>query len=486
MLDFDTLAVRVRHALAISQPETARRLLAEHLTEHRGEPHFWLYYAAALLALERNVEAEQAARQGLDLNHQIPNLAELLANAVYAQGRVDEAIALIRVLIEQFPEYPGGHYRFGLFLLSRSASRDDLVLARAAFDHALHLDPEDPYVYQAAAVAADLMDDRTAAQQYLRTGLSLAPQDEGLKLAAMTIDGGEKVVGDGGALLRGMIAQNPTDERLHRDFAGQFVSRAATLSNLLWLHIPVVAALAAFGARASEGARWLVVSLIVLATGALVGYGYLRLRQVAQHMPAGYLKDVMAAHRPLGRAGMVAGAGLLAGAAGAVGAVFEPSLSVSMALLLLGALAAQFAIQGTLRQAAAPVPRTADVEQFERFGLRRSGMLAAGGLRRLLTGGVIFVLIMLCTGIDSPLGGVIAVALGLGLLSTGCVVGYWQLRLGPRRNAWAVGSTISTSARFRRWALVRGNLGALYYVAAHLIGAALFLLMGAALLAEGA
>ena len=58
---------------------------------------------------------------------------------------------------------------------------------------------------------------------------------------------------------------------------------------------------------------------------------------------------------------------------------------------------------------------------------------------------------------------------GLGLLMVGGVLAYCQLRLGFKNNAFAYGLAVSSSAKARGFALLRGNIGGMYFIGLHLV-----------------
>lgn len=481
-MDLDLLQTRVSHCQATGRNDEALRLLEEHAEEHREELGWWVMHTAVLLNVEDYPRAEDSARRALHLEPGAAYAALLLAVALAAQGRRDDALDLSRQVIEAEPNDPEAHYRHAVILLGDIRDGAELAQARRSLDEALRLNPEDPDAYQAAAVAADLASDTPAALEYLRAGLALDPHHRGLLLASGQIDDAEKVVGERGSMLRGLLAHNPLDEKIHSDYAQSFLSRLAPLQAWALAYIPVLALAAHTGAiRALPAAAALLIAPVLAGLFALSARR--RWRQASAGMPKGYLKDIAGKLPAFGRSCMAYLVAGVAGWCGALLAVFEPTGGVGLVVLVVGLLATQLGGQWLGVSLAGGPPQRGEKQERQGYLLRRSGLLAGDNRRRLIAGLVMIVCFALSMIEPSALSGIIALSFGLGLLWVGVSLAMWQLCLGFRNNAWARGMALQSTRR-RRTASLRGNLVGFYYVGYHLVVGTVALLMGIGLLAD--
>ncbi len=468
-MEFDVLRTRVSHHLATGRAAQAVDLLKDHLQEHQEKPEFWVYYASALLSLHRYADAESAARAALNLSTEQPQAGKVLAVALMRQERRDEALQTVYWLINDWPEFAYAHYLLGMILISSARSAEDRKLARQATEHALELEPEDPDYYQGAALAAQLSGDHRAALEYLRAGLSIDPNHQGMLRFAAETKNGEKLVGDRGQLLRGLLASDPMNEGLHEDFAETFVEKQGVYRNRFWVFIPLLACLASFGALAEGGARFIFPALIAAVSGGFALWNMKSYKSSIKPLPAGYIDDLRSKNRWVFRALRFYQGSWAAGLAGALLACFEATRLAGVLLLLLGVTGSQLAGSWIGREIAGVPQDPHDSKARRLFLLRRSGALASGFWLRVLLVVVNLVLLGLCAAGDARLASVPLAAVGIGLLAVAIPLIAAQIHLGFSGNAFAYGLALDSSSKHRTGALIRGNVGAIYYIGVHLV-----------------
>lgn len=468
-MDYETLSTRVRHHLATGREAQAVQLLRENLDEHRDQLNFWLLYSLGLINTGQHSEAEQAARTAISLNPEFAGAGVYLAIAVSKQGRRDEALAIINHVISIDPELPEAHYRLALILLSGVRNKDEISVARQAAEHALKLDPEDPDYYQSAAIAADLSGDNSSALGYLRAGLHIDPNHQGLLLASGSIKNSGKIVGERGQLLRGMIASDPMNEQLHEDFSETFLGKLGVYTNRFWVFFPVLAVVSQLGSLGGPSGNFLGLVAVVLVADLFGLWIWRVYRMAAKPLPVGYMDDVNRTYPLLPKALRCYQASWGLGLAGALLGLFTPTLMGGVVLMLLGVGLAQLAGSWIGREIAGVPQEPRDKEAISRFLLRRSGLAAGGiGTRFLcLLISLICVAVMIIN--ETKHVAVALGAIGIGLLVPGIQLALWQFRLGWRGNAFAYGTALQSSAKSRNFAMMRGNIGGLYFVGAHLV-----------------
>jgi len=466
-MDFDVLYTRITHHLATGREAEAISLLKDNLNDYQQVAEFWILYAACHLNLEQWSEAEAAARVALGLNPEHPVAGEQLAVALSGQHRRDEALATIQQVIAVAPEHARGHYLLGIFLLGNIQNNDERILARQATEHALKLEPENPDFYQGAALAADIAGDHRGAMRLLEAGLRIDPHHQGLLRSAGSIEMGRKIVGDHGQLLRGMLASDPMNEKLHEDYAENFLAKQVVYADRWWLSIPALAAVVAFGHAASLPVTLIVVVLVLGAGGLFAWWNISTYKRTEKPLPSGYIKDIHARFPALPKAMRGYQASWVAAVAGAVAGCFVPLAGAI--LMLLGVVAGRVAAALIFREISGPPQNRQDPEERRVHLVRLSGGYAAGFWKRVLIVFAHLAFFGVCMARPSQMAAVPMWSAGLGLLMVGGVLAYCQLRLGFKNNAFAYGLAVSSSAKARGFALLRGNIGGMYFIGLHLV-----------------
>ncbi|MER8026273.1 hypothetical protein [Glutamicibacter protophormiae] len=484
-MDFDLLSTRVSHHLATGREAEAVELLKEHLLEHQGSAEFWVLYSAGLLDLDRFAEAEQTARSALSLEPENPAAGLYLSISLIRQSLREPALQEVYRVIETWPEFAAAHHLLGMILVGSATSRDDRRLARRATEHALSLEPSNPDFYHGAALAADLDENNRAALEYLREGLRLDPHHQGLLRYAASIENGGKVVGDSGALLRGMLTSDPTNQALHADFAEQYVRRQSVYANRFWMLLPLLACLAAFAGAADGAGRWALGAGILAVSALFALWNRTTYNKSVELLPSGYLRDIFERHPLVPRALHAYQWSWALGLCGALLGGFTSLQVPSAGLLLLAMVGSQLA-GFWIGQELAGVPRQSHEPSARRnYMLRRSGMLAQGFWKRVFLALFNLALFGFCVEVGSRLAAVPLAAVGLGFLAVAVPLLVLQVRMGFGGNAFAYGQRLSSSAKWRGLAMVRGNLGAVCYIGIHLVVGLLASIMGLAVLLQG-
>lgn len=466
-MEFDVLYTRISHHLATGRETEAISLLKDNLNEYQQVAEFWMLYSACHLNLEQWDEAEGTARAALGLNPEHPVAGEQLAVALSRLRRRDEALATIQQVIAVEPEYARGHHLLGMILLGNVQNNDERILARQATEHALMLEPENPDFYQGAALAADMAGDQRSALRHLEAGLRIDPHHQGLLRSAGSIEKGHKIVGDPGQLLRGMLASDPMNEKLHEDYAENFLAKQAVYANRWWLFIPLLAAISSFGVGASLPVLLIAIALVSVCAGLFAWWNIATYRKSEKSLPAGYIKDIHARFPSLPKAARAYQISWAAALIGAIAGCFAPMAGAIM--MILGAAAGRAGAALIFREISGPPEDRQDPEERRIHLVRLSGGYAAGFWKRVLLVLAHLILFGVCMAHPSQLAAVPLGSAGLGLLVIGAVLAYCQFRLGFKDNAFAYGLAVSSSAKSRGFALLRGNLGGLYFIAVHLV-----------------
>ncbi|GAA1416049.1 hypothetical protein AUR04nite_29860 [Glutamicibacter uratoxydans] len=489
-MELDDLRSRVEYLLAANRESQALELLRDNLSEHQGSPDYWALYSACQLNTQDYAGAMSTAQAALALEPEHPSGLEFLAISLNSLKRRAEALDAIIRLVNLLPEYARGHYWYAMILVGSIQSKDERVLARQAAEHALKLEPENPLFFQGAAIAAEIAGDNRAALNYLHEGLKIAPHDEGLLRAAGSIDNAERITGEKSKVLRGLLSSNPMNESLHEDFAEAFVEKQGIYAQRFWLFLPALAIVPSLAGARGISQSLMGLAVVLLSTGLFALWNVRSFKRAAHSLPAGYLKDIGGRHRLLRPAWYLYGASLVLGILGAGLGCFGIADVLGAVLLLCAVAAAQAAAVLVYREKAGVPHGQRDPEAVRRLWLKLSGSFAEGFWKRLLSMVVLLVYFALCVPGQNrfaavPLG---AIAMGMFVVVGGLT---WALfKLGLSNNAFAYGMAISTSARRRGSALLRGNISGLYYIGIHLLlgtiaaGLSLSVMIGGASLFE--
>ena len=479
-IDVDLLQARAQALAASKRLDEAMELVSGQLEHHGEDPRFWVLYGMVLLANDRQEPAEAAGHRALELDHESLGALDLLIMCAHHAGQRKKALALARIMVQGAPNLAKGHFWVGLLLVRQSTNRTELDEAAAAMGRALEIDPEDPDHFRVAALIADLGGNTPRALEYLRAGLNVAPNDQGLLLASGVIDGAGAVVGDRGTLLRGMLAVNPLDDTVQADFAQLFLERLRPLGRLPWIH----GMLGALIVQRGSGLPGILAAVMLL--GLLAGAGWLRYRRAAMPLPSGYLDDIFTRF-PSARTGirLLAAAGAT-GLAGAVLGILAPDQHPG--LLLVGAGAVLGFIGGTLLERASCAPPEAGAERPALIAHwhRRIGALLEAHWARFRWGclGVLAVVLTL-PALGHAAGMIVLVGAGW-LLAVGVQLAILVLRLGPGENPWVKGQKLRSSARRAGLAGAGGGMQSVFYIGYHLFLPLMFLFLGIGLFAGAA
>ncbi|HEX7465480.1 MAG TPA: putative 2OG-Fe(II) oxygenase [Usitatibacter sp.] len=141
----------------------------------------WHNLASAQGDLGRAAEAEAAARRAIELGIAAPETRLVLARALQAQRRLDEAEKAFDEAISLRPDYLDAQRDLAQLVWMRTA-RSDLALAR--IDRGLRSAPRDAGLYLIRSIVLEIAGDRDAAFAAVVTGLNAAPRDVPLLLQA--------------------------------------------------------------------------------------------------------------------------------------------------------------------------------------------------------------------------------------------------------------------------------------------------------------
>ena len=141
----------------------------------------WHNLASAEGDLGRAAEAEAAARRAIALGLAAPETRLVLARALQAQRRLDEAEKAFDEAISLRPSYADAHRDLAQLVWMRTAKAD---LALQRIDRALRAAPRDASLYRIRSLVLEVAGDRDAAFAAVVTGLNAAPRDVPLLLQA--------------------------------------------------------------------------------------------------------------------------------------------------------------------------------------------------------------------------------------------------------------------------------------------------------------
>ncbi|WP_374470952.1 putative 2OG-Fe(II) oxygenase [Phenylobacterium sp.] len=146
----------------------------------------WHNLASTLGDLGQAEEAESAARRAVELGLNAPETRLVLARALQAQNRFDEAEAAFRAALDARPAYEEAQTELAQLIWMRTADRRAALarLSRAAAEH-----PGHPGLSYALAVAQEFTGQPEAARATAEAGLAAAPQDRRLLGLAVELCG---------------------------------------------------------------------------------------------------------------------------------------------------------------------------------------------------------------------------------------------------------------------------------------------------------
>ncbi len=151
------------------------------LAANPGDRVAWHNLASAEGDLGRAAEAEAAARRAIALGIPAAETRLVLARALQAQRRLDEAETRFDEAIALRPAYADAHRDLAQLVWMRTA-RADLALAR--IDRALRAAPRDAGLHLIRAIVLEIAGNREDAFATTMAGLSAAPRDVPLLLQA--------------------------------------------------------------------------------------------------------------------------------------------------------------------------------------------------------------------------------------------------------------------------------------------------------------
>lgn len=210
---------RALAALRAGQGASALEHLAANLPRsgiEAAEP--WLELGQKQLSLGRLGDAEATFRRVLEREPGSLLAREWLAVALHGTDRADEAVTLLRGVLEEEPGRPEPRYNLGLFLLARGSAADDAGAVQEAVDHlrrvtelrpvhadawehlgtallalgrpgeaadalrrSLSIDPARTRSYLRLADALVALDQESEAERYLRVGAREAREPEAVR-----------------------------------------------------------------------------------------------------------------------------------------------------------------------------------------------------------------------------------------------------------------------------------------------------------------
>jgi len=131
-------AALVRCAMQLDRIDEAVGALRTLNREFPGDPE--------ALSLSAHVYSDLSLRATQELMRTAPGspqLRQLNAETLEAQGKWDDATREYRAALAKNPDLPGIHFRIGRLLLSRPGGRDNPAEARAEFEAELQVNPDD-------------------------------------------------------------------------------------------------------------------------------------------------------------------------------------------------------------------------------------------------------------------------------------------------------------------------------------------------------
>lgn len=127
---------RVRCAMSLNQPDSAVEGLRTLTRDFPSDPE--------VLYLAVHVYSDLSVRASQELLFKVPDspqVHQLNAEALEAQGKWDEAAFEYRAVLEKNPQTPGIHYRLGRLMLSKPRDASTTNDARKEFEAELAIDP---------------------------------------------------------------------------------------------------------------------------------------------------------------------------------------------------------------------------------------------------------------------------------------------------------------------------------------------------------
>jgi tetratricopeptide (TPR) repeat protein len=171
--ELDPLAL-ARHYGTIGRHQAVLDALGQAGDDVLHDPESWLLRSEALRGLDRDGEAVDAARRGLELDPDDISLLDALALSELGRDELPNAQEALEAAIELEPDHPTLHAHLALTL----ARRYRFAKARAEVDEALRLAPWDDGVLRIRAQVACLADeDPQVVRQYVEELLEVAPGD---------------------------------------------------------------------------------------------------------------------------------------------------------------------------------------------------------------------------------------------------------------------------------------------------------------------
>lgn len=226
---------------AIGRSAQARELLLEQAQDGRENPDWLLALARTECLLERFDQAGQLAEEAL---RYAPERAEpflLRGRIAIERDDPEAALADANRAVELEPELPAGHLLAARALLE-TAPRGEAV--ERAIDTAERLGAGPSHIAMLRGVLWALRGELPRAREYTAAGLAQDPTDPDLRrLAASLTTRDTKGAAETGRLLRGLLAEAPTDAQARLQLATAYTARIQ-----LTLPVPLVVFLGASAA----------------------------------------------------------------------------------------------------------------------------------------------------------------------------------------------------------------------------------------------
>jgi tetratricopeptide (TPR) repeat protein len=167
--------VLANHYLEIGNDRAALDALDRVADTALSDPDYWLIRATALRGLDRDDEAVDAARRGLELDPEEISLLDTLALAELDRDRYVKAEEALVAALQLEPDHAVLHAHLALTL----AHAKRYAEARAAIGRALELDPDHISVLRIRAQVALLAEDAPeTVRRYVADLLERAPNDQ--------------------------------------------------------------------------------------------------------------------------------------------------------------------------------------------------------------------------------------------------------------------------------------------------------------------